>query len=84
MCLLRVLFFVEAHYQFTIAGKYIPGPNNTLADYLSRNQHGLFLTMHNTAHSKPTYIAPSLLQWLMDPLQDWTSPVWIQQFNSFV
>ena len=26
MCLLRV-FFVEAHYQFTIAAKYIPGPN---------------------------------------------------------
>ena len=84
MRLLRVLFFVEAHYQFTIAAKYIPGPNNTLADHLSRNQHGLFLTMHKTAHSKPTYIAPSLLQWLMDPLQDWTSPVWTQQFNSFV
>ena len=82
MHLLRVSFFVKAHYQFTIAAKYIPGPNNTLADHLSRNQHGLILTMHGTAHSKPTYIAPSILQWLMDPPQEWTSPVWTQQFNS--
>ena len=35
MRLLRVLFFVEAHYRFSIAAKCIPEPNNTLADHLS-------------------------------------------------
>ena len=84
MHMLRVLFFIEAHHQFKIAATHIAGSSNTLADHLSRNQLGLFFSMHKTAHSEPSYINPSLLQWLLDSQQDWTSPVWTQQFNSFV
>ena len=84
MHLLRVLFFVEAHSQFRISANHITGSSNTLADHLSRNQQGLFLTMHKTAHSEPLYVDSFLLQWLMNPQQDWMSPAWTQQFNSFV
>ena len=84
MHLLRVLFFVEAQSQFRISAYHIAGASNTLADHLSRNQQGLFLTMHKTAHFEPSYVDSSLLQWLMNPQQDWMSPAWTQQFNSFV
>ena len=84
MQLLRVLFFVEAHFQFRISANHIAGASNTLADHLSRNQQGLFFTMHKTAHSEQSYVDSSLLQWLMNPQQDWMSPALTQKFNSFV
>ena len=82
--MLRVLFFIEAHHQFKITATHVAGASNTLADYLSRNQPRLFLSMHKAAQPCPSYVDPSLLQWLLDPQQDWTSPAWTQQFNSFV
>ena len=84
MHMLRVLFFIEAHHHLKITAAHIAGASNTLADHLSRNQLGLFLSMHKTAQSEPSYVVPSLLQWLLDPQQDWTSPAWTQRFNSFV
>ena len=84
MHMLRVLFFIEAHHQFKIAATHVAGASNTLADHLSRNQLELFWSLHKTAQSKPSYVDPSLLQWLLDPQQDWTSPAWTRRFNSFV
>ena len=84
MHMLRVLFFIEAHHQFKITATHVAEASNTLADHLSRNQPRLFLSMHKTAQSYPSYVDPSLLQWLLDPQQDWTSPAWTRRFNSFV
>ena len=78
MHMLRVLFFIEAHHQFKIAATHVAEASNTLADHLFRNQLAVF------AQSKPSYLDPSLLQWLLDSQQDWTSPAWTQWFNSFV
>lgn len=36
MHMLRILFFVEARFQFKLVAAHIPGMLNTLADYLSR------------------------------------------------
>ena len=43
MSMLRTLFFIEAHLQFSISSQHIAGSSNTLADYLSRNQLKKFL-----------------------------------------
>ena len=69
---LRVLFFIGVHHQFKIS------------TFLSKNQLELFWSLHKTAQSNPSYVDPSLLQWLLDSQQDWTSPAWTQWFNSFV
>ena len=66
---LRVLFFVEAHSQFRISASHVTGFSNIQADHLSRNQQRLFFTMHKTAHSEPSCIDSSILQWLINPQQ---------------
>ena len=64
----------EAQYQFTIISTNLPGIHNDLADDLSWNNLPSFLTkMHNVSPSS-TVIHPSLLQWLLHPNLDWTSP----------
>ena len=83
MHMLRVLFFIKAHHEFKIAATHVSGASNTLADHLSKNQLELFQSLHKTAQSKPSYVDPSLLQWLLYSQQDWTSPAWTQRFNSF-
>jgi len=42
MHMLRILFFVGAHFQFELSSTHIPGISNTSADCLSRNQLGQF------------------------------------------
>ena len=84
MQMLRTLFFIEAHHQFKLTSEHVSGSNNTLADYLSRNQIELFQASHKTAKSLPAHINPSLLQWLLHLQLDWTSPAWTHQFSSFV
>lgn len=51
MQILRTLFFVEAHYQLRIVSQHIAGSSNNRADYLSRNQIGLFHASHITVKS---------------------------------
>ena len=74
MHMLRVLLFIEALHQFKITATHIAGASNTLADHLSRNQLGLFLSMHKIAQTKPSDMVFPLLQWLLDAQQDWISP----------
>ena len=84
MQMLRMLFFNEAYYQFKVVSDHIAGNSNNRADYLSRDQIGLFYASHKTANSRPSYVDPSLLQWLLHPQLDWTSAAWTCQFSSFV
>lgn len=84
MQLLRCLFFFEAQYQFHVSSQHIPGVENGMADDLSRNRIGKFQMDNPSMDFNPAPIPPSLLQWLMAPQQDWTSPHWTQQFSSFV
>ena len=84
MQILRCLFFLEAQLQFQLSASHIPGVANACADYLSRNQLGAFMNEMPHADPYPTPIPSSLLQWLLLPTMDWTSPSWTQLFNSFV
>ena len=84
MQMLRMLFFIEAHHQFHLVSEHIPGSVNNRADHLSRNQIALFHASHKTANSLPSNVHSSLLQWLLHPQLDWTSPHWTHQFSSFV
>ena len=80
--MLQTLFFIEAHHQFKLVSEHILGGNNTLADYLSRNQIALFYASHKMA--LPCHIDPSLLQWLLHLQLEGTSPACTCQFSSFV
>ena len=75
---------VEAHFQFKLVSEHISGSSNNQADYLSRNQITLFNASHKTAKSLPSHVDSSLIQWLLHPQLDWTSPTWTHQFSSFV
>ena len=84
MQLLRCLFFVEAYFQFHLEAHHIPGISNECADDSSRNRLAAFRTKLPQANHYPTPIPSSLLQWLLKPQADWSSPSWIQQFSTFV
>lgn len=84
MQLLRCLSFVEARRQFTLSAVHLPGIHNTLADDLSRNRLFAFLEGKPEAEPNPTEIPVFLLQWLLNPKVEWTSPAWMKQFDTFV
>lgn len=84
MQMLRCLFFIEAHHQFEIEATHIPGIHNDLADDLSRNNLASFLLKTSNSDQNPSPIPSSLLQWLLHPAMDWTSPNWMELFSSFV
>ena len=84
MQLLQTLFFIEAHFQFKVESEHISGSSNNRVDYLSRNQIALFHASHKTAKSLPSQVDSSLIQWLLHPQPDWTSPAWTRQFSSFI
>ena len=82
--ILRCLFFIEAYHQFQLTACHIPGIQNTMADDLSRNQLGSFHKLCSNASANPSVIPDSLLQWLLNPVGDWTSLSWIQLFSTSV
>jgi hypothetical protein len=84
MQLLRCLFFVEASYQFYLSASHIPGRLNDCADDLSRNRLSAFQAKMPDAQPYSIPIPSSLLQWLLQPKETWTSPSWIQQFTTFL
>lgn len=84
MQLLRSLFFLEAYFHFDLSARHIPGALNDYADDLSRDRLTAFHAKVPHADPYPTPLPPSLIQWLVDPKLDWTSPSWIQQFSTFV
>lgn len=84
MQLLRCLFFIEAYCNFSLTAVHIPGTHNTLADDLSRNRLHSYREKMGGRVSQPTIIPDFLMQWLLDPQADWTSPAWMGQFASIV
>lgn len=84
MQLLRCLSFIEARRQFTLSATHLPGIKNTLADDLSRDRLSAFLEEKPEANPSPTKVPVSLLQWLLDPRVEWTSPAWMERFSTFV
>ena len=84
MRMLRCLFFVEAHFQFFLTVSHIPGVHNDLADDLSRNRLPSFLRKMPNVDCIPSIIPHSLLQWLLHPNLDWTSPSWTALFSSAI
>lgn len=80
MQMLRCLFFIEAYHQFKLSAVQYP---NVLADDLSRDKLAAFMVKANKCNSEPSPIPPSLLQWLLHPQMDWTSPNWMRLFSSF-
>ncbi len=84
MQMLRCLFFIEAHGQFSLSAVHLPGACNTLADDLSRDRLSSFRQKMGNVQLVETVIPHSLLQWLLDSDMDWTSQTWTQQFISSV
>ena len=82
MHLLRCLLFIEAHQRCYLYPVHIDTHSNYLADALSRNNLPLFLSKLPGADSHPTPTSPQLLDLLLDPSADWTSPRWNRQFNA--
>ena len=77
MHLLRYLVFLEAHYQCFLFPTYIDTKDN-----LSRDNVHSFLSKVLLADSHPSPVSNPLLQLLLDPQADWTSPTWHQQFGA--
>ena len=81
MHLLRCLVFIEARQHCYLSPVYIDTKSNFLADDLSRNRLPLFLSKTPQADPTPTPISLPLLNLLLNPQADWTSPLWSSQFN---
>ena len=82
MHMLRCLFFIEAHFQCSLHAQYINTRDNNIADDLSRNNMRSFHSAMPQADLNPAIIPPSFITLLFDPLMDWVSPSWTQQFSS--
>ena len=80
--LLRCLFFFEAKYNCTLTATHIPGVLNDRADHLSRNRSDLFLSKVAEANPSVTSMPLPLMELLLDPTANWTSPHWMQLFES--
>ena len=81
MHLLRCLTFVEAQHQCHLHPVYIDTRANHLADDLSRNNAASFLSKVPGASREPSRVSRNLLNLLLDPQADWTSPTWRHQFG---
>ena len=82
MHLLCCLVFVEARNQCSLHPTYITTRDNHLADDLSRDNLSSFLLKVPSADSQATPPSQPLLDLLLDPRADWTSPTWRQQFST--
>lgn len=81
MNMLRTLAFVEATYDFSLAPDTFQPLRNHLVDDLSQNLLSSFFKKVPHADSQPTPLSLPLLNLLLDPTVDWTSPCWLQLFS---
>lgn len=82
MHLLRCLVYIEATYGFHLTAVYIDTKANFLADDLSRNNLSSFLSKAPQMDQYPTQVSHSLLDLLLDPQAEWTSPTWRPRFSA--
>ena len=84
MHLLRCLSFLSTKFQFYLYTSHLPGTENSLADYLSRNDASQFLSSHIQANRYPTHIPEEILDSVITSKPDWTSPHWTKLWiNTF-
>ena len=84
MHLLKSLFFLLAHFRFTISACHIPGVNNTLADEISRNCTVNLSTQVPGICPQPCHISTPLWSLLVLKRPDWTSRMWRKLFADFI
>ena len=82
MHLLRRLVFIEAQHKCHLHPQYIHTKANDLADDLSSNNLASLLSKVPQANRHPSVVSQPLLDLLLDPQADWTSPAWRQLFNT--
>ena len=82
MHLLRCLFFITAKFHIRIHCHYLPGPQNDIADAVSRNNLASFFFKVPDAHPSPTLLPVPLIDLLVNNQPDWTSQIWIQLFRN--
>ena len=82
MHLLRCLVFVEAYFDCHLYPTYINTRLNHLADDLSRDNLLSFLSKVPEASRDPSPVPDPLLDLLLDPHADWTSPIWHHRFST--
>ena len=82
MHLIRCFVFVEARHRCYLYPQYISTKDNHLADDLSRNNVSSFLSKVPSANSLPSPVSQQLVDLLLDPQGDWTSPAWCRLFNT--
>ena len=78
MHLLRCLFFIRAHYQFTLQAQHIEGANNTWADAISRDNPVFMQSQVFRSTYQRTPLPQSLVELLVERQPDWTSVHWTQ------
>ena len=81
MHLVRSLLFVEAQHNCHVHPTYINTKANHLADDLSRDNALSFLSKVPEANPQPSPVSLPLLDLLLDPQADWTSPAWRHRFS---
>ena len=80
--LMRCLFFIEAHFDFSLVAKHVPGVSNIEADTISRDDLRAFFASNPQAHPLPTAVNSAFLRCLMEVEPNWMSADWISWFSS--
>ena len=67
MILVRKLFLIAVHNQFSVAFKHVPGTKNPIADALSRFQEKRFRVLKPDAAVLPTKIPDEIWTLIKNP-----------------
>ena len=76
MHLLRCLFFITARFCIRLHCQYLPGPQNEIADAVSRNNVASFFLKVPDACPLPAPLPAPLVNLLVNNQPDWTSQTW--------
>ena len=79
--MLRCLFFLEAKFNFSNTSVHIAGVDNTVADFLSRNNMTLFHSLVPQADLVPVAVQAAVVLGLTFE-QPWTSQHWMTWFSN--
>lgn len=80
MHLLHCLFVITARFCIGLHCQYLPGPQNEIADAVSRNNHALFFLKVPDACPFSAPLPLPLIDLLVNHQPDWTSQTWTQLF----
>lgn len=83
MHLVRVLCFFAAFHGFWFTAEHIAGVDNSLADAISRDNEGFFLSQVPQAARRPTDLPKELVDLIAANIP-WTSTTWTRLFDSII